>query len=108
MRLPIASDEKLAVTLPFLATGEFYESRQYQFWFHRTTIGRFVPLMCKTIYSCRKEKYLKMPRTEQEWKSVADKTFDYWQFRSAVGAMDRKHISLFHPKGSGSEYYKYK
>ena len=26
VRLPIASDEKLVVTLPFLATGESYES----------------------------------------------------------------------------------
>ena len=49
-----------------------------------------------------------MPRTEEEWKSVADKTFEYWQFPNAVGAMDEKHISLFHPKGSCSEYYNYK
>ena len=66
VRLPIASDEKLVVTLPFLATGESYESLQYQFWIHRTTIGRFVPLVCKAIYCCLKEKYLKMPRTEEE------------------------------------------
>ena len=108
VRLPIASDEKLVVTLPFLATGESYESLQYQFRIHRTTIGRFVPLVCKAIYCCLKEKYLKMPRTEEEWKSVADKTFDCWQFPNTVGAMDGKHISLFHPKGSGSEYYNYK
>ena len=49
-----------------------------------------------------------MPRTEEEWKSVADKTFDWWQFPNAVGAMDGKYISLFHSKGSGSEYYNYK
>ena len=57
--------------LRFLATGESYESLQYQFRIHRTTIGRFVPLVCKVIYSC-----LKIPRTEEEWKSVADKAFD--------------------------------
>ena len=108
VRLPITSDEKLVVTLPFLATGESYESLQYQFRIHRTTIGRFVPLVCKAIYCCLKEKYLKMPRTEEEWKSVADKTFDCWEFPNAVGAMDGKHIFLFHPKGSGSEYYNYK
>ena len=108
MRLPIAPDEKLVVILRFFATGESYESLQYQFRIHRTTIGRFVPLVFKVIYCCLKEKYLKMPRTEEEWKSVADKTFDCWQFSNAVGAMDGKHISLFHPKGSGSEYCNYK
>ena len=49
MRLPIAPDEKLTVTLRFLATGESYESFQYQFRIHRTTIGRFVLLVCKAI-----------------------------------------------------------
>ena len=42
MRLPITPDEKLAVTLRFLATGESYEILHYQFQIHRTTIGRFV------------------------------------------------------------------
>ena len=46
-----------------------------------------------------------MPRTEEEWESVADKTFNCWQFPNAIEAMDGKHSSLFHPKGSGSEYY---
>ena len=27
---------------------------------------------------------------------------------NAVGTMDGKHISLFHPKGIGCEYYNYK
>ena len=49
-----------------------------------------------------------MPRAEEEWISIADKTFDFWQFTNAAGAMDEKHISLFHPKDSGSEYYNYK
>ena len=48
-----------------------------------------------------------MPRTEEEWESVADKTFNCWQFPNAIEAMDGKHssLSLFHPKGRGSEYY---
>ena len=49
MTLAIATDEKLAVTLRFLATGKSYESLQYQFGIHRTTIGRFVPLVSKAV-----------------------------------------------------------
>ena len=108
MRLPISPEEKLAVTLRFLATGESYESLMYQFRIHRTTIGRFVPTVCKAIYSCLQDKYFKMPATEEEWISIADKTFETWQFPNAIGAMDGKHIPLFHPKGSGSEYFNYK
>ena len=53
-------------------------------------------------------RYLKIPRTEEEWESVANKTFECWQFPNAIGAMDGKHTSLFHPEGSSSEYYNYK
>ena len=108
MRKPIAADEKLAVTLRFLATGESYESLMYQYRINRTTIGRFVPTVCKEIYNCLQDKYFKMPMTEDQWLSIADKTFDTWQFPNAIGALDGKHISLFHPKCSGSEYYNYK
>ena len=43
MRVPISVEEKLAVTLRFLATGETYESLMYQYRIHRTTIGIFIP-----------------------------------------------------------------
>ena len=49
MRLSIAPDEKLPVTLRFLTPGESYKSLWYQFRIHRTTVGRFVPLVCPAI-----------------------------------------------------------
>ena len=81
MWLPIAPDEKLAVTLRFLATGESYEGLQYHFRIHRMTIRRFVPLVCKAIYNCLKEKYLEMPRIEEEWKSVDPSLLAISEFR---------------------------
>ena len=56
MRLSIAPDKRFALTLRFLATGESYESLQYQFKIHQTTIDRFVPLVCKAICSCPPKK----------------------------------------------------
>ena len=56
MRLSIAPDKKFALTLRFPATGESYESLQYQFKIHQTTIDRFVPLVCKAICSCPPKK----------------------------------------------------
>ena len=68
MRFSIAPDKRSAVTLWFLATRESYVRFQYQFRIHRMTIGRFVPLVCKAIYSCLKEKYPKKSRIEEEWR----------------------------------------
>ena len=82
--------------------------KYYQFQIHCTTIGRFVPLLCKTVYNCLKEKYLKIPSTEKELNSLTDVTFDCWQFPNTIGAADGKHNSLFHSNSNGSEYNNYK
>ena len=55
MRMPIPVDEKLAVTLSYLATGESFESLMYQFCIHRTTLSLFIPIVCQTLYETLKE-----------------------------------------------------
>ena len=77
----MSPEEKLAITLRYLATG-------------------------KTKLSLTE--YLKVPSSVEEWETVADKTFDRWHFPTAFAAADGKHIALFHPNGSGSEFYNYK
>ena len=108
MRKALPVEEKLAVTLRFLATGESYESLQYQFRIHRTTIALFVPVVCRQIYECLKDHYLKLPDTEEQWKKIASSTQERWQFPNCIGAADGKHVSILHPTSSGSEFYNYK
>ena len=105
MRLLISPEEKLAITLRYLATGETFQSLMYQFRVHRATIAKFIPEVRKAIYNCLKDEYLKVPSSVEEWETVADKTFDRWHFPNAA---DGKHIALFHPNESGSEFYSYK
>ena len=108
MRKALSVEEKLAVTLRFLATGESFESLQYQFRIHRTTIALFVPIVCRKIYECLRDQYLTLPDTVEQWKKIAASTQERWQFPNCIGAADGKHISLLHPKRSGSEFYNYK
>ena len=56
MRKPISAEEKLAVTLRFLATGEDYESLSFLFRIHWTTIADFVPKVCHYIYEVLKNR----------------------------------------------------
>ena len=80
MRLPISVEEKLSVTLRFLATGESFESLMLQFRIHKTTISKFIPEVCSAIYNGLKDIYLKMPASELEWESIANNTAQRWQF----------------------------
>ena len=64
--------------------------------------------VCNTIYSCLKEEYLKILQKKEDWKPIAEKTQKRWQFHNCIGAVDGKHISILHPKDSGSDFYNYK
>ena len=52
-----------------------------------------------------KEEYLKILQTKEDWKRIAEKTQERWQFHNCIGAVDGKHID---PKDSGSDFYNYK
>ena len=87
MRLLIFPEEKLAITLSFLATGETFHIPMYQFRVHRVTISK-----------CLKDEYFKIPSSEQELESIVDETYKRWHFPNVLAAADGKHIALFHPK----------
>ncbi|XP_065054207.1 uncharacterized protein LOC135683011 [Rhopilema esculentum] len=88
LRTPISTEEKLAVTLRFLGTGEIFESLQYQFRIHQTSITKFVPLVCDAIYNNLKVEYFHFPTSEAEWIKLAQGAEEKWQFPNAFGAAD--------------------
>ncbi|XP_072390912.1 WD repeat-containing protein 3 isoform X2 [Diabrotica undecimpunctata] len=51
---------------------------------------------------------LQMPKTEAEWKAIAEDYYNRWNFPNCVGAMDGKHVALQAPINSGSEFFNYK
>ena len=72
MRKPIPAEEKLAVTLRFLATGESYQILSFLFRIDWSTISKFVPLVY--IYQVLKAEYLAMASPEKDWIGLADET----------------------------------
>ena len=108
MRETITAEERLAVILRFLATGNTYSDLAFQFRMQHSTISGIIPEVCRTIYQCLKSKYLLVPNTKEEWKEIADKTVERWQFPNCFGAADGKHVPILHLKNSGSDYYNYK
>ena len=103
MRKPISPEKIFAIILRFLATGETFHSLVYQFRIHRVAIGKFVPEVCKAIYHCLKDEFLRIPSTADKWESIAEETYNRWHFPNGFAAADGKHIAFFHPRGSESE-----
>lgn len=110
MRCPISVEEKLTVTLRFLATGETYKSLayQYQYRISSSTITLFIKPVCDVIFNVLKNDYMQMPKSTDEWENVAHQTFLRWQFPNCFGASDGKHKQITHPYNSGAMFINYK
>ena len=63
MRKAIIVDERLSLTLRFLATGHSFSDLEAGFKIHRTAVSGIVIKVCEAIYDCLKEEYLKIPQT---------------------------------------------
>ncbi|KAF7703757.1 hypothetical protein HF521_022764 [Silurus meridionalis] len=68
----ISVEERLVITLHFLATGESVRNLSHHFRVGVSTIRQFIPETCAAIYKVLKEKYFKWPDTVEEWKKIAD------------------------------------
>ena len=57
VRDPISVEEKLAITLRFLANGESYKSLRYQSRISDSAISLFTKPVCDAIYDLLMEEY---------------------------------------------------
>lgn len=60
MRESIPAEERLIVTLRYLATGRSYEDLKFSCGIAAQTLGYIIPETCKIIYEVLKYKYMKV------------------------------------------------
>ena len=60
MRDSIPSEIQLAITIRFLVTGNSYKDLSMGFRVHKSTIGEFIPKVCRAIYKRLKEQYFQV------------------------------------------------
>jgi hypothetical protein len=108
MRETISPEERVSLTLRFLATGDSYQSLSFAFRISPSSISHIIPEVCEAIYNRFKDTYLKVPSTQEEWKEIAHNFSDMWNFPNCLGAVDGKHVVLNQPSQSGSHFHNYK
>uniref|UniRef100_A0A915CTE4 MADF domain-containing protein n=1 Tax=Ditylenchus dipsaci TaxID=166011 RepID=A0A915CTE4_9BILA len=67
IRTPICAEERLMLTIRYLATGESYRSLSFQFRMGCMTVCRIISDTCSAIYEVLHQYYLAMPKTAEEW-----------------------------------------
>lgn len=68
----VAPEERLAITLSFLASGTPYRRLAYSFRISHQAISGIVAETCAVIYDVLKDNYFSMPQTTPEWRAIAD------------------------------------
>ncbi|XP_066457743.1 uncharacterized protein [Eleutherodactylus coqui] len=87
MRKAITAEERLLITLRFLATGESYASLHLQFRVGKSTITEIVRCTCSAIW--QKLQPIVMPSpTEDTWQRVTAGFQDVAKFPNCIGAVD--------------------
>ena len=97
-RKSMPSNERLALTLRPLASGELQILLSFQFLLGRATVSKIISDRCEAIYQVLSEKYLRSPKSTEEWKTIAQQFEDTWYIPHIIGAIDGKHVRIKCPK----------
>ena len=108
LRKPIEPDQRLAITLRYLATGESQQSLSLSYRIGKATVSHIVLETCLAIHKVLKDPFLKQPSTKEHWLNISAGFEETWNFPLCIGAIDGKHINIECPNLSGSYYYNYK
>ena len=63
-------NERLALTVRLLASGESQNSLPFQFRLGRATVSKIISECCEAIYQVLPEKHLRSPKSPEEWKRL--------------------------------------
>ncbi|XP_018804797.1 PREDICTED: uncharacterized protein LOC108978796, partial [Bactrocera latifrons] len=107
MREAISAENRLAITLRFLATGNSFEDLKFSTAISAQAIGKIVIETCEAITKVLKDS-IKLPKTPEQWMAVADQFYEKSMFPNCLGALFGKHINISRPPNSGSFYLNYK
>ena len=83
-RVAISAEERLVVTIRFLATGTPFRGIEHQFLIAHQTISKIVRETCEAIWDLRGT-YLRMPNTPEEWQTIAHGFATRWNMPNCIG-----------------------
>lgn len=106
-RKAVSPVERLSITLKYLSSGNSFSSLCDVFKVSPQLISSIIPEVCDALVEGLSD-YVKIPRSQEGWREIADEYLKRWQIPNCLGSMDGKHIKLQCPPKSGSDYINYK
>ena len=97
--LAIMPDERLALTLRYIETGESFQSLSFQFRVSLNSVSYISKGCCNALVDELVPVFV---------KTIPKKFETRWNYTHALGAIDGKHVTIRKPSNAGSYYYNYK
>ena len=108
-REAIPPNERLAVTLRYLVTGDSMQTISFSYCVGLSTVCGIIDTTCDALWTALYSQYISRPSTPSEWKRISKGFKEIWNFPHCVGAIDGKHTVIMQaPAQSGSTFYNYK
>ncbi|XP_069830966.1 uncharacterized protein [Dendropsophus ebraccatus] len=104
LRRCISPEQRLLITLRFLATGETYSSLHQLFHVGKSTISGIIRTTCELIYQNLRTSVMP-PHTEETWLQIAEGFKNEASFPNCIGAVDGRHLRVHQPPHSGSKSF---
>ncbi|OXA43533.1 putative nuclease HARBI1 [Folsomia candida] len=97
----ISPQEKLSVTLEFLASGSLQRHVASTYRISKQRLGPIIEQTSRAIFEELKASFMKPP-TKQEWVEISNEYNGLWNFPNTIGAIDGKHVAIKCPISAGS------
>ncbi|KAI8040294.1 uncharacterized protein LOC128258499 [Drosophila gunungcola] len=94
-----SAEERLAITLKYLATGEVHSCRNYCFRASKFVINEMIANICLGFYEHLKDQYVTLPKTDDQWRSAAEEMERKHNLPHCVGNLFMRSVQL---QGTGS------
>ena len=90
--LPVLSNERLASTLRFLATGESLQFLSFKFHISRFAVSYITKAVVTLLLKI--PIFISLPSPPDEWHKIAAKFENRWNYSHALGSIDDKHVIM--------------
>ncbi|KAM8709754.1 hypothetical protein ACLKA7_016543 [Drosophila subpalustris] len=89
-----SAEERLAITLKYLATGEVHSCRNYCFRASKFVINEMIANICLGFYEHLKDQYVTLPKTDEQWRNAATDMERKHKLPLCVGNLFMRSIQL--------------
>ncbi|XP_065361185.1 uncharacterized protein LOC135954868 [Calliphora vicina] len=92
-----SAEERISITLKYLATGEVNSCRNYCFRASKPVIVKMIADICQKMYELLKDQYLYLPKTEEQWLGVVNGMQKSHHISNCLGNIIMRQVSFYTP-----------